>query len=132
MWMPLVDIVMAMGTRVFALRSGEHGYLSNIPISDESERHFQRYVDEQGFPLATNGDMAAGDASFHSGWVLHSAPGNSTETMRKVMTIIYFADGAHATTPDNPNRERDLQQWLPGVKPGDLAASKLNPVAYRV
>jgi ectoine hydroxylase-related dioxygenase (phytanoyl-CoA dioxygenase family) len=130
MWMPLVDIVAAMGTLIFASRSGERGYLSKIPISDESERHFQRYVEEQGFPLATNGDMAAGDASFHSGWVLHSAPGNSTEIMRKVMTIIYFADGAHVIEPDNPNRVRDLAQWLPGVKPGDLAASKLNPLVY--
>ncbi len=130
MWMPLVDIVAAMGTLIFASRSGAHGYLGEIPISDESEHHFQRYVEEQGFPLATNGDMTAGDASFHSGWVLHSAPGNSTETMRKVMTIIYFADGARVTEPDNPNRVRDLAQWLPGMKPGDLAASKLNPLAY--
>ena len=130
MWMPLVDITTAMGTLIFASRSGEHGYLSKIPISDESERYFQQYVEEQGFPLVTNGDMTAGDASFHSGWVLHSAPGNATGVMRKVMTIIYFADGARATTPDNPNRERDLQQWLPGVKPGDPAASKLNPLAY--
>jgi ectoine hydroxylase-related dioxygenase (phytanoyl-CoA dioxygenase family) len=131
MWMPLVDIVTAMGTLTFASRSGAHGYLGEIPISDESERHFQRYVEEQGFPLATNGDMTAGDASFHSGWVLHTAPGNSTETMRKVMTIIYFADGARVTEPDNPNRVRDLAQWLPGMKPGDLAASKLNPLAHQ-
>ena len=131
MWMPLVDIVAAMGTLVFASRSGAHGYLGEIPISDESEHYFQRYVAEQGFPLATNGDMTAGDASFHSGWVLHSAPDNSTGTMRKVMTIIYFADGAHVTEPDNPNRVRDLAQWLPGMKPGDLAASKLNPLAYQ-
>jgi hypothetical protein len=120
-----------MGTLIFASRSGAHGYLGEIPISDESEHHFQRYVEEQGFSLATNGDMTAGDASFHSGWVLHSAPGNSTETMRKVMTIIYFADGARVTEPDNPNRVRDLAQWLPGMKPGDLAASKLNPLAYQ-
>jgi ectoine hydroxylase-related dioxygenase (phytanoyl-CoA dioxygenase family) len=130
MWMPLVDIVSAMGTLIFASRSGEHGYLSEVPISDESERYFQRYVEAQGYPLATNGDMAAGDASFHSGWVLHAAPGNATSAMRKVMTVIYFADGARATAPDNPNRERDLQQWLPGVKPGEVAASQLNPLIY--
>ena len=130
LWMPLVDIVAEMGTLTFASRSGEHGYLSKIPISDESERFFQQYVDEQRFPLATNGDMTAGDASFHSGWVLHSAPGNATDTMRKVMTVIYFADGARVTEPDNPNRVRDLAQWLPGMKPGDLAASRLNPLVY--
>jgi ectoine hydroxylase-related dioxygenase (phytanoyl-CoA dioxygenase family) len=131
LWMPLVDITSEMGTLNFASRSGEQGYLSKIPISDESERYFQEYVDTQRFPLATNGDMTAGDASFHCGWVLHNAPGNDTHTMRKIMTVIYFADGAHVVEPDNPNRARDLKRWLPGMKPGDLAASPLNPVVYR-
>jgi ectoine hydroxylase-related dioxygenase (phytanoyl-CoA dioxygenase family) len=130
LWMPLEDITADMGTMTFASRSGENGYLSKIPISDESERYFQRYVDEMGYPLATNGDMAAGDASFHSGWVLHSALGNDTEMMRKVMTVIYFADGARVTEPDNPNRANDLERWLPGMRPGDLAASRLNPLVY--
>ena len=43
------------------------------------------------------------------------------------MTIIYFADGARVTEPDNKNRVSDLQKWLPGLKPGDLAASAINP-----
>jgi ectoine hydroxylase-related dioxygenase (phytanoyl-CoA dioxygenase family) len=131
LWMPLVDITSEMGTLNFASGSGEQGYLSKIPISDESERYFQEYVDTQRFPLATNGDMTAGDASFHCGWVLHNAPRNETHTMRKIMTVIYFADGAHVVEPDNPNRARDLKRWLPGMKPGDLAASPLNPVVYR-
>ena len=46
------------------------------------------------------------------------------------MTIIYIADGAHVTVPDNPNRERDMSRWMPGLKPGDLAASELNPLVY--
>jgi hypothetical protein len=61
---------------------------------------------------------------------LHAAPDNSMETMRNVMTIIYFADGARVAEPDNPNRVRDLEQWLPGVKPGDRAASTLTPLVY--
>ncbi len=130
LWMPLVDITSEMGTLTFASRSGAQGYLSKIPISDESEHYFQAWVDEKGFPLATNGDMTAGDASFHSGWVLHNAPGNATDTMRKVMTVIYFADDTHVIEPDNPNRMRDLERWLPDMKPGDLAASPLNPVVY--
>ena len=35
--------------------------------------------------------MTAGDASFHSGWVLLSAPSKATNVLRKVMTVIYFA-----------------------------------------
>jgi hypothetical protein len=50
--------------------------------------------------------------------------------MREVMTIIYFADGIRAMEPDNPNRSDDLAGWLPGIKPGELAASPLNPVVW--
>ncbi len=72
--------------------------------------------------------MVAGDATFHSGWTLHNALPNTSQTMREVMTIIYFADSAHITEPDNSGRERDLQNWLGGLKPGDRANGPLNPV----
>jgi len=51
--------------------------------------------------------------------------------MREIMTIIYFADGARVSEPTNPHSPKDLERWLPGLKPGDLAASPLNPVVYR-
>ncbi len=131
MWMPLMDITVDMGSLVFASRSGSEGYLGELPISDESEAVFRRFVAERGYALTPNGDMAAGDASFHNGWVLHTAPGNATPLTREVMTVIYFADGAHVTEPDNKNRVNDLATWLPGLVPGDLAASPINPLVYR-
>jgi ectoine hydroxylase-related dioxygenase (phytanoyl-CoA dioxygenase family) len=75
--------------------------------------------------------MACGDATFHGGWTLHSAPGNQTGVTREVMTIIYVADGAHASKPDNSHRANDLADWMPGLKSGDLVASPLNPLVYR-
>jgi hypothetical protein len=30
----------------------------------------------------------------------------------------------------NAMQRADLAQWLPGTNPGELAASKLNPVVY--
>jgi hypothetical protein len=47
------------------------------------------------------------------------------------MTVIWYADGARVTEPDNFNRQRDLERWLPGLKPGDLAISELNPLVFR-
>jgi len=131
MWMPLMDITADMGSLVFASGSGSEGYLGELPISDESEAVFRQFVSDRGYRLAPNGAMAAGDASFHNGWVLHTAPGNRTPQMREVMTVIYFAAGAHVTEPDNKNRVNDLAKWLPGLKPGDLAASPINPLVYR-
>jgi ectoine hydroxylase-related dioxygenase (phytanoyl-CoA dioxygenase family) len=130
MWIPLMDITADMGSLIFASRSGSEGYLGELPISDKSEEVFRRFVAERGYQLTGNGDMHAGDASFHNGWVLHTAPGNASPVTREVMTVIYFADGAHVTVPDNKNRWNDLAQWLPGLKPGDLAASEINPVTY--
>lgn len=129
MWMPLVDVSIEMGALTFASGSHSDGFMGHIKISDESEHLFNSYVKERGYPV-TNSLMQAGDATFHTGWTLHSAPGNESDTMREVMTIIYFADGVKALQPDNPNRADDLAGWLPGIKPGELAASPLNPIVY--
>jgi hypothetical protein len=50
--------------------------------------------------------------------------------MRQVMTIIYFADGTRVIEPQNEKHSGDLAKWLPGCKPGDMAASPLNPVVW--
>ena len=87
-----------------------------------------RFVAEKGYRIQESGAMRAGDATFHSGWTLHGAPGNSSDRMREVMTIIYYPDGTRVGPADNANRQADLATWLPGLKPGDLAASELNPL----
>jgi hypothetical protein len=130
MWMPLVDLTAEMGTMHFASGSHRSGYLGDAPISDESEQRFEDFIRSQGFAVTTGPAMAAGDATFHYGWTLHGAPPNTTDRTREVMTVIWFADGARVTEPDNANRRRDLARWFPGLKPGDLAASELNPSVY--
>jgi ectoine hydroxylase-related dioxygenase (phytanoyl-CoA dioxygenase family) len=128
MWMPLVDADTSMGTMRFASGSHTVGYLGDMPISDESEAKFDAFIRDKGFKVVESGAMKAGDATFHSGWTLHGAPGNSSDRMREVMTIIYFPDGTRVGPIDNANRQADLDAWLPGLKPGDLAASELNPL----
>jgi len=131
MWMPLVDADTSMGTMRFASGSQRLGYLGDLPISDESEATFERFIHENGYRLTESGAMKAGDATFHSGWTLHGAPGNSSNQMREVMTIIYYPDGTLVGPADNANRQADLAGWLPGLKPGDVAASELNPLPYK-
>ncbi len=71
--------------------------------------------------------MTAGDATFHSGWTVHKALPNTGDRAREVMTVIWYADGLPVETPRNPAQGNDLSTWLPGLAPGDLAASPLNP-----
>ncbi len=131
LWMPLVDADAAMGTMRFASGSQHLGYLGPQNISDASEARWSTFVAEKGYPIASAGAMQAGDATFHNGWTLHGAPGNeSPDRTREVMTIIYLEDGARITTPDSPSRESDLKGCFPGLKPGDLAASPINPLLY--
>jgi ectoine hydroxylase-related dioxygenase (phytanoyl-CoA dioxygenase family) len=131
MWLPLVDLDESMGILRFASRSHLNGYLGTLPISEKSEEVFNQYILENGMEIAERTSMKAGDATFHCGWNLHSAPGNLSDRVREVMTIIWVADGCRVTEPVNPNQERDITRWLPGLKPGDPVASELNPVAWK-
>jgi ectoine hydroxylase-related dioxygenase (phytanoyl-CoA dioxygenase family) len=131
MWMPLMDIDTDLGMLTFASGSHRDGFAENIPISDESETALQKYIRLKEYPITRAETMQAGDATWHYGWTLHNAPGNSSaDTTREVMTIIYFADGAKITPPENKHQENDRHRWLDSLNPGDLANSKLNPLVY--
>lgn len=128
MWMPLIDIDEQMGMLTFASGSHRAGFVGNIAISDESEKMLEQYITEKEFEVYRPDTMQAGDASWHYGWTLHSAPGNQSALTREVMTIIYFADGAQVTKPMNEHQEADRHRWLCNVEPGQPAASVLNPL----
>lgn len=130
LWMPLVDIPEEVGSMNFGSGSQDVGYLGDLPISDKSDAELKRIIAERGMKVDSYGAMKAGDATFHAGWTLHGAKGNPTPNMREVMTVIYIADGLRISEPKNSSQESDLRTWFPGLKPGDLAASKLNPLAY--
>lgn len=98
-------------------------------IGSGTQRHFDGLIAARGWQPRTFGPLRAGDATFHSGWTLHGAAANPTPLLREVMTIIYFADGARVSEP-TPTQAGDLQRWLPGCVPGQLATSPLNPLLY--
>jgi ectoine hydroxylase-related dioxygenase (phytanoyl-CoA dioxygenase family) len=128
MWMPLVDITVEMGMLTFASGSQELGFLGNLAISDDSEAVLGDLVKEKGYPISQPASMKAGDATFHAGWTLHSAPGNNSPTMREVMTVIFLADGCKVTQPKNQHQEADLKRWLMSKPVGSLIDSPLNPL----
>lgn len=131
MWMPLVPISEDIGSMTFASGTHKKGYINKLEISDQSHKTLKEYLEHHQFPQVTYGAMQAGDATFHAGWTVHSAPGNPTERMREVMTIIYFADGTRLLEPDSNARRRDMERWFPGLGPGDLAAGPLSPLVYK-
>lgn len=131
LWMPLVPVSEEVGSMTFVDGSQTLGYMSRQAISDESHKTLGSFIEGKRLPKTNYGAMAAGDATFHAGWTLHSAPGNPTDAMREVMTIIYIADGVRIIEPDSKARENDMKGWFPGLGPGDVAASALNPLVYK-
>lgn len=128
MWMPLVDIHVEMGMLTFA--SGSHIQDANFSheISDESDEEVNQYITERHFPVTRATTMKAGDATWHYGRTMHNAPGNHSDKMREIMTIIYFADGARVTEPTNEWQANDRKTWLQDWPLGEVASSELNPV----
>jgi len=130
LWMPLVNIPAEVGSMTFASGSHHRGYVSKLEISDQSHSTLKDYIAHEQIPTANYGAMSAGDATFHAGWTLHSAPGNPTPLMREVMTIIYVADGTRVLEPDSNARKNDLRRWLQGQQPGEVIDGPLTPLLY--
>ena len=72
----------------------------------------------------------AGEISFHSGWVFHRAGANTTDQMRKVMTIIYMDRDMKLKQPENNNQVNDWNTWCPGATVGEVIDSPINPVLF--
>lgn len=128
MWMPLVDIDVEMGMLTFATGSHTKGSVFNYEISDESDQEFEKYVHDQKFGISRARTMKAGDATWHYGFTIHNAPGNNSEIMREVFTIIYIADGAKITQPKNKWQQNDLKTWLMDKSVGSDVDSEMNPL----
>jgi ectoine hydroxylase-related dioxygenase (phytanoyl-CoA dioxygenase family) len=128
MWMPFVDIDEDMGMLTFASGSQKKGSVFNYEISDESEQEFDKYVRDNKFEISRAQTMKAGDATWHYGFTIHNAPGNESDKMREVFTIIYLADDAKIIQPKNSWQQNDLKSWLMDKEIGTCADSELNPL----
>ncbi len=129
MWMPLVDVPEAMGTMRFAAGSHIQGPLVHLSISDSSHAVYEELIATRNFPIVSHA-LRAGDATFHAGWTVHSTYANTSNNVREVMTVIYYADGTRLRKPESDYQKADMEVFHPGQKPGDIAASALNPLLY--
>jgi len=129
MWMPLVPVDESTGTMKFVDGSHKRGSLLDAAIGEEAESYFERWVAEGNRPVSSYA-LEPGDATFHAGWTVHKAFPNTGDRMREVITIIYYADGTRIMTPDSKYRQVDMEVFHPGQKPGEPAASELNPLVF--
>ena len=126
-WIPMQATPLEMGPLAFAKGSQSFTAGRGLEISDESERVLGAQL--AGYPYEESA-FALGDVSFHAGWVYHNARGNSTDLPREAFTVIYLDMEARLRAPSSPHEAFDARTWCPGIEPGELIDSEINPVLY--
>ena len=129
-WMPLQATPLELGPLEFSAGSHQIVEGRDLEISDESETAIQQKLRVTDFKHVIE-PFDAGEISFHSGWVFHRAGANTTNQMRKVMTIIYMDKNMTLKKPDNKNQINDWNTWCPGAKVGEVINSPLNPIIFQ-
>jgi ectoine hydroxylase-related dioxygenase (phytanoyl-CoA dioxygenase family) len=128
-WIPLQAIPLEMGPLEFSAASHQVVEGRELEIGDESETMIQQKLKVTDFKHVIE-PFDAGEISFHSGWVFHRAGANTTDQMRKVMTIIYMDKNMQLKQPENKNQINDWNTWCPGAIIGEEINSPLNPILF--
>jgi ectoine hydroxylase-related dioxygenase (phytanoyl-CoA dioxygenase family) len=128
-WIPLQATPLEMGPLEFS--AGSHTIVTgrDLQISDESETIIRERLRVTDFEHVIE-PFDLGEVSFHSGWVFHRAGANNTDTMRRVMTVIYMDKDMLLKEPENDNQVNDWNTWCPGAKVGEVINSPINPVMF--
>ena len=132
-WAPAQAIPLEMGPLAFAYPLDVHRLVDAVTFEKTGTGYdrgvadvFARNnvaVDETPFEI--------GEVSFHHNLSFHTAARNRTDRSRVVLANTYYRDGARIV--DAPTMvSGDWQKFMPGVGPGDVAASDLNPVCWPV
>ena len=128
-WMPLQATPIELGPLEFSAGSQQIIEGRELEIGDESELLIEQKLRVTDFKHVIE-PFDAGEISFHSGWVFHRAGANTTNQMRKVITIIYMDKDMKLKQPENENQVNDWNTWCPGAKIGEVINSPINPVLF--
>lgn len=128
-WIPLQATPLELGPLEFS--AGSHQIIEgrDLEISDESENVIQQKLKVTNFEHVIEA-FDLGEISFHSGWVFHRAGANTTNEIRKVMTVIYMDKDMILKNPENKNQINDWHTWCPGAKIGEVINTPINPILY--
>jgi ectoine hydroxylase-related dioxygenase (phytanoyl-CoA dioxygenase family) len=128
-WIPLQPVPIEMGPLAFGKGSHLRRIGRDLEISEQSERDIRTAVKRNKI-VEVFEPFELGDVSFHYGWTLHRAGPNTTDTPRKVQTVIYMDEDMILREPKNENQRRDRDNFSPGIQAGKIMASAKNPVLY--
>ena len=101
----------------------------DLEISAESEQVIEAAMKEQKIAEVQD-PYELGDVSFHFGWTLHREGPNTTDSPRRVMTVIYMDRDMRLANPKNSNQQVDWERWTPTTAVGNIMNDPLNPVLH--
>ena len=128
-WIPLQDTPMEMGPLCFGKGSHLKHIARDLEISEESERVIREAIGKEKI-VEIQEPYSLGDVSFHFGWTLHRAGGNSTEKPRRVHTVIYMDEQMRLKAKRSRNQENDRISWCGETQDGELIDGPLTPTLY--
>jgi len=130
-WIPAQPIPLAMGPLAFAHPIDVWRLVDGVDFS-KSDASYDRGVDRifaQEQVTVDRSPFDIGEVSFHHNLCFHTAAGNRTNLSRMALANTFYVDGARVV--DSPTMvSGDWRKFMPGVEPGEVAASPLNPVCW--
>jgi ectoine hydroxylase-related dioxygenase (phytanoyl-CoA dioxygenase family) len=126
-WIPLQETPLELGPLEFSAGSAGLTQGRDKEISDESQSFLDSVLRGSSFPHIVE-PFLLGEVSFHTGWTYHRAGPNTTDRMRKVMTMIYMDKDMRLTEPVNPHQQADREAWCKGALVGEVIDTPTNPV----
>ena len=132
-WVPAQPTPLEMGPLSFAYPLNVHK-LVNAVTFEKTGTGYDRGVSDvfsKNNVSVNETPFELGEVSFHHNLNFHTASRNRTNRSRVALANTYYRDGARVV--NSPTMvSGDWQKFMPNVKPGDVAASPLNPICWPV
>jgi hypothetical protein len=130
-WIPAQPVPVSMGPLSFAKPLSVFNLVKNINFNKNDTSYDKKVAEvfKANHVVIDSEPFEMGDVSFHHNLSFHTAGGNTTSQSRIVLANTYFADGARVVK-EPTMVSGDWKKFIPGVDPGGIAASELNPVCW--
>ena len=132
-WVPAQPTPLEMGPLSFAYPLSVHKLVNAVKF-EKTGTGYDRGVSDvfsKNNVSVNETPFELGEVSFHHNLNFHTASRNRTNRSRVVLANTYYRDGARVINAPTMV-SGDWQKFMPNVKPGDVAASPLNPICWPI